>query len=144
MPIFIPWGRLINYFTHKQCLIYWDESLLIPLLLYLIPDIFKHGTRCGRGCLTSFILDTLGTLDTYHWWIAFGLLLNWRFCNLWHVWVYIFGTFPVCVELVLMVSSRVSASLSLQQSVDSTCCLSCGLFSHTHMHGRGLPVGILW
>ena len=39
--------------------------------------VAKNGTRCGRGCLTSSLLDTLGTHVSSYFWIALSLLFNW-------------------------------------------------------------------
>ena len=103
----------------------------------------KHRTRCGWGCLTYSILDTLGTPGTSHCLIVLGVLLNLPFCTLYYVWVHIVGAVPVSVKPVWMISKQVSAPPALNRGVEPTCCLSYGLLCHTHLHGGGLPVGIL-
>ena len=104
----------------------------------------KHGTRFGRGCLTSSVLDTLVTPAPSHFWIALIVLLNWLLRTLRHVWVRLIGEVPVSAEPIRMISGGFSATPALYRGIDPTCCLSYILFGHTHVHGRSLPVGNIW
>ena len=139
-----PWGRWVNHFKHKKFLIPRAESFLIPWLGYIIYALFKHGVRFGWGCLTYSVLDTLGTPVPFHWWIYFGILFNWPLCVFHNLWVHLIGVVHVVMEPINMVYGGVNASLVLQRGVYSNCCLSCGLFCPTRIHGRGTPVDILW
>ena len=42
-----------------------------------------------------------------------------------------------------MISVGFGTPPELHRGVEPTCCLYYGIFSHTHVHGYGLPVGIL-
>ena len=61
-----------------------------------------------------------------------------------NVWFPIVGSVHVGVEPVCMVSRGISAPPALQQDVGPTWCLPYGHFCHTHVHGGGIPVGIIW
>ena len=71
-------------------------------------------------------------------------MFNWPLCTFYNVWVNLVGAVPVGVALVHMVSGRVGSPQTLRWGVDPTQCLSYILLGHTHTHGRGLPVGIIW
>ena len=137
------WGIRINHFTHKQWLIYQVEYLLVPLLWYPSTALCEHGTCCGWGCLTSSILYTLVTPVTSHFWIDLGVLLIWPLRPILHVWFYLVGAFTVSVEPLRIVYGGVSATPELQWGVSPIYFLSYDIFDRIHVHGHGLPVGIL-
>ena len=60
-----------------------------------------------------------------------------------HIWVRIDGSVPVGVGPDRMVYGVVSVYPALQWGVEPTCCISYGLYGHTHIHGGCLPVGII-
>ena len=139
-----PWGRRIKNVTHKKCLIYRSEYLLIPQLGSMSSALCGHGMRCGWGCLIYSILDTLLNPAPSHFWIALGVLLNGTLWNLFHIRVHIFGSVPVGVEPVFMLFWGIISHPALQRGVEPTCCFSYGLFGHNHVHGGCLPVDIIW
>ena len=95
-------------------------------------------------CMTSSILDLLGTLVPSHLWIELDVPLNLLLRTLRYVRVHIVVEVPVSVKPIRIVSGGVSAPPALQRGIDPTCCLSYELFGTTNVHGRGLPFGILW
>ena len=48
------------------------------------------------------------------------------------------GSVYVCVEPVRIVYGGIGTPPALKRGVEPTCCLSCGLFIHTHAYGRSL------
>ena len=139
-----PWCIWVENFAHKQCMIYIIKTFFLPWLVQLRPVICKHGEICFWGCLTPPPLASLGTPLHYHWLIALIILLNWPLLTISNVCVRLVGAVTLRVEPVGMVSGGVRAPPEIQRGVDPNCCLSYFLFSHTHAHGRGLPVGIIW
>ena len=140
---FRPWFRLVNRFTHKQCLIQVAETFFIPILGFLFPDIYEHGAFCSLVCLNPFSLATLGTPAPSYCWNILGILLNWLVYTFRNIQVHLVGAVNVHVEPFRLVSGGVNASPALQGIVEPTCFLSYRLFSHTHTYNHGLPLGIV-
>ena len=74
---------------------------------------------------------------------AISILFNLMLCLFGNVRVPLVGAVSVGVKPASMISGGVDTPPALHRGVEPTCCLSYGLFSHTHLHARGLPVGIL-
>ena len=60
-----------------------------------------------------------------------------------NVQIPLIGEAYIGVKYVHMIFELVDTPPALHRGVEPTCCLSYGLFRHTHVQGDGLPVGIL-
>ena len=103
----------------------------------------KHGSHCPWRCLTVLPLDILITSASSHHGSMLSILLNRLICLFRNVWFPLVGAVYVGVKPIHMIFGGVGIPPALHRGVEPTCCLSYGLFSHTHMHGHGIPVCIL-
>ena len=106
------------------------------------PPLCKHRAHCHWRYLTTFPLAILLTYASSHHGSAFSILLDWLFYPFSNARIPLVGAFSIVVKPVCIISGGFGAPPEIQRGIKPTCGISYGLFSHTHVHDRGLPVGI--
>ena len=104
----------------------------------MYPPLYKHGV-----CMITFPLDILIPSVSFHHGSVLIILLNWLLLPFSNIQVPLVGTFSVGVKPARMIYAGVGTALALQRGVEPTCWIPYGLFSHNHLHGRGILVGII-